>query len=165
MSKTIDQKVVEMQFDNAQFEKNVSTSMSTLEKLKQSLNFDGASKSFENIERAANNVSFEKIASGVEALENRFSTMGIAGMRVIGNMTDAMIGFVKKGINFVTDSVIQGGKKRATNLENAHFQLQGLLKDEAAVQAIMKMLMIQLMELHIVWTLPQKSLLSMLQQE
>ena len=138
MSKTIDQKVVEMRFDNAQFEKNVSTSMSTLEKLKQSLNFDGASKSFENIERAANNVSFEKIASGVEALENRFSTMGIAGMRVIGNMTDSMIGFVKKGINFVTDSIVQGGKKRAMNLENAHFQLQGLLKDEAAVQAIMK---------------------------
>lgn len=138
MSKTIDQKVVEMRFDNAQFEKNVSTSMSTLDKLKQSLNFDGAAKSFENIDRAANNVSFDKIASGVEALENRFSTMGIAGMRVIGNMTDAMMGFVKKGINFVTDSVIQGGKKRAMNLENAHFQLQGLLKDEAAVQAIMK---------------------------
>lgn len=138
MSKTIDQKVVEMRFDNAQFEENVSTSMSTLEKLKQSLNFDGAAKSFENIDRAANNVSFDKIASGVEALENRFSTMGIAGMRVIGNMTDAMIGFAKKGINFVTDSIIQGGKKRAMNLENAHFQLQGLLKDEAAVQAIMK---------------------------
>lgn len=138
MSKTIDQKVVEMRFDNAQFEKNVSTSMSTLDKLKQSLNFDGAAKSFENIDRAANNVSFDKIASGVEALENRFSTMGIVGMRVIGNMTDAMIGFAKKGINFVTDSIVQGGKKRAMNLENAHFQLQGLLKDEAAVQAIMK---------------------------
>ena len=138
MSKTIDQKVVEMRFDNEQFEKNVSTSMSTLEKLKQSLNLDGASKSFENIDRAANNVSFDKIASGVEALQNRFSTMGIVGMRVIGNMTDTMIGFVKKGINFVTDSVIQGGKKRAMNLENAHFQLQGLLKDETAVQAIMK---------------------------
>lgn len=138
MSKTIDQKVVEMRFDNAQFEENVSTSMSTLEKLKQSLNFDGAAKSFENIEQAANNVSFDKIASGVEALENRFSTMGIAGMRVIGNMTDAMIGFAKKGINFVTESIVQGGKKRAMNLENAHFQLQGLLKDEAAVQAIMK---------------------------
>lgn len=138
MSKTIDQKVVEMRFDNAQFEENVSTSISTLDKLKQSLNFDGAAKSFENIEQAANNVSFDKIASGVEALENRFSTMGIAGMRVIGNMTDAMIGFAKKGINFVTESIVQGGKKRAMNLENAHFQLQGLLKDEAAVQAIMK---------------------------
>lgn len=138
MSKTIDQKVVEMRFDNAQFEENVSTSISTLDKLKQSLNFDGAAKSFENIEQAANNVSFDKIASGVEALENRFSTMGIVGMRVIGNMTDAMIGFAKKGINFVTESIVQGGKKRAMNLENAHFQLQGLLKDEAAVQAIMK---------------------------
>lgn len=138
MSKTIDQKVVEMRFDNAQFEENVSTSISTLDKLKQSLNFDGAAKSFENIEQAANNVSFDKIASGVEALENRFSTMGIAGMRVIENMTDAMIGFAKKGINFVTESIVQGGKKRAMNLENAHFQLQGLLKDEAAVQAIMK---------------------------
>lgn len=138
MSKTIDQKVVEMRFDNAQFEENVSTSISTLDKLKQSLNFDGAAKSFENIEQAANNVSFDKIASGVEALENRFSTMGIAGMRVIGNMTDAMIGFAKKGIHFVTDSIVQGGKKRAMNLENAHFQLQGLLKDEVAVQAIMK---------------------------
>lgn len=138
MSKKVDERVVEMRFDNSQFEKNVSTSMSTLDKLKQSLNFDGASKSFENIDRAANNVSFDKIASGVEALENRFSTMGIVGMRVIENMTDAMIGFAKKGINFVTNSIVQGGKKRAMNLENAHFQLQGLLKDEAAVQAVMQ---------------------------
>lgn len=138
MSKKVDERVVEMRFDNAQFEKNVSTSMSTLEKLKKSLNFDGASKSFENIDRAANNVSFDKISSGVEDLKNRFSTMGIVGMRVIENMTDSMINFAKKGVNFVTKSIVQGGKKRAMNLENAHFQLQGLLKDEEAVQAVMK---------------------------
>lgn len=138
MSKKVDERVVEMRFDNAQFEKNVSTSMSTLEKLKKSLNFDGASKSFENIDRAANNVSFDKISSGVEDLKNRFSTMGIVGMRVIENMTDSMINFAKKGVNFVTNSIVQGGKKRAMNLENAHFQLQGLLKDEEAVQAVMK---------------------------
>ena len=138
MSKKVDERVVEMRFDNAQFEKNVSTSMSTLEKLKKSLNFDGASKSFENIDRAANNVSFDKISSGVEDLKNRFSTMGIVGMRVIENMTDSMISFAKKGVNFVTNSIVQGGKKRAMNLENAHFQLQGLLKDEEAVQAVMK---------------------------
>ena len=138
MSKKVDERVVEMRFDNSQFEKNVSTSMSTLDKLKQSLNFDGASKSFENIDRAANNVSFDKIASGVEALKNRFSSMGIVGMRVIENMTDSMIGLAKKGVNFVTNSIVQGGKKRAMNLENAHFQLQGLLKDEEAVQAVMQ---------------------------
>ena len=43
MSTTIDSKVVEMKFDNKQFEQNVSTTMSTLEKLKQGLNLSGAS--------------------------------------------------------------------------------------------------------------------------
>ena len=49
MSTTIDQRVVEMQFDNKQFERNVATSMSTLDKLKQSLNLSGASKGLENV--------------------------------------------------------------------------------------------------------------------
>ena len=49
MSKTVDSKVVEMQFDNRKFESNVATSMSTLDKLKHSLNFEGAAKGFDNI--------------------------------------------------------------------------------------------------------------------
>ena len=48
MSTTIDERVVEMRFDNRQFENNVQTSMSTLDKLKQKLNFNGASKGLEN---------------------------------------------------------------------------------------------------------------------
>ena len=55
MSRTIDSRVVEMQFDNKQFEQNVSTSMSTLEKLKRSLNMEGASKGLENVGAAAKN--------------------------------------------------------------------------------------------------------------
>ena len=43
MSQTIDQKVVEMRFENENFERNVATSMTTLDKLKQNLNFKGAS--------------------------------------------------------------------------------------------------------------------------
>ena len=42
MSKTIDERVVEMRFDNKQFESNVQTSLSTIEKLKKSLDMDGA---------------------------------------------------------------------------------------------------------------------------
>ena len=49
MSRTIDQKVVEMRFDNAQFEQNVKTSMGTLDDLKKSLNFDGATRGLENV--------------------------------------------------------------------------------------------------------------------
>ena len=53
MSDTIDQRVVEMRFDNKQFESNVATSMSTLDKLKQKLNLSGASKGLENIDSAS----------------------------------------------------------------------------------------------------------------
>lgn len=59
MSRTIDERIVEMRFDNAQFEKNVATSMSTLDKLKKSLNFKNSSKSLEEIGRAANRVRFD----------------------------------------------------------------------------------------------------------
>ena len=60
MSKTIDEKVVSMQFDNSQFEKNVQTSMSTLDKLKQALRLDGVSKGLENVGLAANKLDFSK---------------------------------------------------------------------------------------------------------
>lgn len=89
MSRTVDQRVVEMQFDNGQFERNVKTSMSTLDKLKQSLNMDGAAKGLENVQQASRNVDFSQMAAGVEALQNRFSTLGIVGMRVIQNLTDS----------------------------------------------------------------------------
>ena len=61
MSKTIDEKVVSMQFDNSQFEKNVQTSMSTLDKLKQALRLDGVSKGLENVGSAANKLDFSKL--------------------------------------------------------------------------------------------------------
>lgn len=138
MSRTIDQKVVEMRFDNAQFEQNVKTSMGTLDNLKKSLNMDGATRGLENVNQAVNNMSFDRMASGIEALQDRFSTLGIIGMRVIQNLTDAAMNFVNKGLNFVTEGIVQGGIRRAMNLENAHFQLQGLLKDETKVTAVMK---------------------------
>ena len=138
MNKTVDERVVEMRFDNKQFEANVKTSISTLDKLKSSLKLGDASKGLENIDKASKNISFDTIASGVEALQKRFSTFGIVGMRVIQNITDSMMRLASKTTSFLTDGIIQGGKNRAMNLENAHFQLQGLLKDEEAVAAVMK---------------------------
>ena len=60
MSKIVEERVTEMRFDNSQFESNVRTSLSTIEKLKQSLNFSGASKGLENINSTSENISREK---------------------------------------------------------------------------------------------------------
>lgn len=60
MSKTVDQRVVSMQFDNSNFEKNVSTTMSTLDRFKKALHLDGATKGLENVNSAANKMDFSK---------------------------------------------------------------------------------------------------------
>lgn len=138
MSKVVDERVVEMRFDNDKFEKNVKTTMSTLDKFKEKLKFSGASKGFEEINTAANKVSFNKLEQSINAIQNRFSTMGIVGMRIIENLTDKAMMFVSKIRSFVTDGIVSGGIRRATNLENARFQLQGLLNDAEAVEAVMQ---------------------------
>lgn len=139
MSRTIDERVVEMRFNNKEFEAHAKESISTLSKLKEALNIStkNSAKSLEGLDKAAKNVSLEGIAAGVEALEKRFSTLGIVGMRVIQNLTDSMMNTLGRGVSFVTDSIVSGGIRRAMNIENAHFQLQALLKDEEKVQAIM----------------------------
>ena len=83
MSPVIDSRVVEMDFDNSRFEKNVSTSISTLDKLKSALRLDGASKGLESIENTSRNFNLSGISSAVDALSNRFSAMGVIGMTVL----------------------------------------------------------------------------------
>lgn len=138
MSATIDEKVVEMRFDNRNFEKNVKTTMSSLDRLKQKLKLDGATKGIQDVSRAANNISLDHIASGVEQLQKRFSTFGIMGMRVVENVTDSVISLFKKTNSYITSTIKSGGISRAMNLENANFQLMGLLKNEKDVAAVME---------------------------
>ena len=80
MSNTIDEKVVEMKFDNKNFETNVKTTMTSLDRLKEKLQLRGSEKSFQAIDSAAKSVSFDSLISNVEYLRKRFSVMGIAGM-------------------------------------------------------------------------------------
>jgi tape measure domain-containing protein len=138
MSKTVDERVVEMRFDNRNFESNVQTTMSTLDKLKKSLHLDGAAKGLEDINKASKSISLDSIASSVASLESRFSTLGIVGMSVVNRLTNSVMNLAGKTVSFLTNGVVQGGIGRAMKLEQAHFQLQGLLQDETAVEAVMK---------------------------
>lgn len=137
MSATIDERVVEMRFDNKQFKSGVKETMSLLERIKVALNLPGATKGFEQVDKAVKNVKFDGIESGLEALTKRFSTMGIVADQVIRNITNSVTGQLMKAVNFVKEGIVSGGIRRAMNIENAHFQLQALLKDEEKVQVIM----------------------------
>lgn len=109
MSKEIDEKVVQMQFDNKNFESNVRTSLSTIEKLKQSLNFTGSSKSLENINAAAKNVNMSPLANAVETVRNKFSALEIMGMTALVNITNSAVNAGKKIVSALTIDPIKTG--------------------------------------------------------
>lgn len=91
MSTTIDNRIVEMEFDNAQFEKGIRTSLKSLEDLKKGLDLDKAVSSLSNLERAANKFDLSGIQNAVESLQNRFSTLGVIGMTALENITNKAI--------------------------------------------------------------------------
>lgn len=91
MSKTIDQRVVEMRFDNANFEKNVSTSMSTLDKLKKSLKFEDSAKGFDNISKAAGRVDMGGLSSGIESVRLKFSALEVMAVTALTNIANRAV--------------------------------------------------------------------------
>lgn len=117
MSKTVDERVVEMRFDNKQFESNVQTSMSTLDKLKQKLNLSGASKGLENINASAKNVNMSGLASGVETVRAKFSALEVIGVTALANITNSAVNAGKHMIKALTlDPVISGFQEYETQI-------------------------------------------------
>ena len=75
MSHQIDERVVEMRFDNKEFEKNAKESMTTLERLKKSLNLEGAAKGFDEIDKASKKVEVSKLGAALDTVKNKFSAL------------------------------------------------------------------------------------------
>ena len=109
MSKTVDSKVVEMQFDNRKFESNVATSMSTLDKLKHSLNFEGAAKGFDNINKAAKGFDISPMGNGIENVKAKFSALEVVAITALANITNSVVNAGKRLIAGFTVVPIKTG--------------------------------------------------------
>src|SRR5574339_215568 len=119
MTTTIDNKVVEMAFQNSDFEKNVSTSLGTLDKLKKSLNFGDASKRFDQINDSARRVNMNPIADGISNIASRFSALGIIGITTLVNLTNSALEAGKKIVNaLVIDPIRTGLNEYETKLNS-----------------------------------------------
>lgn len=123
MSRTIDERVVEMKFDNKQFETNVRTSMSTLEKLKDSLNMRGAAKSFEELDKASKKVDMSGLGSAVESVRLQFSTLQVVAITTLQN---------------ITNSAISAGERlvRALSIDQVSAGWDKLIKKTSSVQTL-----------------------------
>ena len=90
MSREIDERVVEMRFDNSAFERGVAKTLETIQKLKDALKFEGATKGLEEIQNASE-ISFDDMYNSVNSIAERFSYLGLMGMQAISNITDRIV--------------------------------------------------------------------------
>ena len=109
MSREIEERVVSMQFDNANFERNVKSSMSTLEKLRSALNFKGASKGIEAVEKASNKINFNGLTSAIDNIGVRFSSLQVIGTTALANITNAAVNAGRTMLNSLTLQPITSG--------------------------------------------------------
>ena len=111
MSVDVEQKVVEMRFDNKEFENNISTTLSSLGKLRQSLNLPGSSKGLEEVGRAAAdaNSPMSGLSSAVETVRTKFSALEVMGVTALANITNSAVNAGKKIISALTIDPIKTG--------------------------------------------------------
>ena len=141
MSKTVDNRVLEMRFDNQQFEKGVAQSMSTLDKLKQKLNFTGASKGLESINAASKGINFNGISSGVDALRVKFSALQVAGVTAMQNITNSVMNTGKHMMSAITtDPIRDGFREYETQINAVQTILANTQKEGTNVEIVNKAL-------------------------
>ena len=116
MSNTIDNRVVQMGFDNKQFESGVKTTNDSLANLKKSLNLDESAKSLTNLSNAGKSFSMAGIGEGVQHISDRFSALGIIGFTVIQNLTNAAIDYGRKLIASITGPMKLGFQEFETQI-------------------------------------------------
>ena len=109
MSKIVDERVVEMRFDNAQFERGVATSISTLDKLKAKLNFKDSSKGLEEVGRAANQVRFDGMIDGINTVNARFSYLQGTIQHQLNNIVDSCVTAGKRMVSALTVRPVKDG--------------------------------------------------------
>ena len=109
MSTTIDQRVVSMQFDNKNFERNVQTSLSTIDKLKRSLNFGGASKSLGSLDASVKKVNMSPLSSAVDTVRLKFSALEVMAVTALANITNSAVNAGKRLVSAFTIDPIKSG--------------------------------------------------------
>ena len=109
MSTSVDNRVVEMRFDNSNFEKNVSTTLKSLLGLDKSINNIGKNKGLSELSQSANSVSLKNLESSVESVEKRFSSLGIVGMTVLQNITNSALNLAKTLATELTIAPLKAG--------------------------------------------------------
>lgn len=126
MPNVLDENVVILKFDNSNFKKNTADSVKSIEKLKSSLKNADSGEQLSKIGRAANKIDLSGLGRSIDTVNKRFSLLGIVGMSAINKLTTSAMSSAARIAKAVPNQIIQGGWRRALNIEQAEFLMEGL---------------------------------------
>lgn len=109
MSTSIDERIVSMQFDNRQFERNAQASIQTLDKLNKSLRLEESAKGFENITNASKKVDFTPMTQSLEKVQTKFSALQTIAAGALLNIGNSIAAFSKNLVTSLTITPISTG--------------------------------------------------------
>ena len=144
MSSSIDERVVGMKFDNAQFEQGIKQTLASLDALNKSLKLDGATKGLGDVNSAAHNMQLGHIADAVDGIASHFQAMSVVAITALANIAtkafDAGYSIVK---SLTVDPINAGLQEYQTNinsiqtiLSNTRWQHTGLSDVNAALDEL-----------------------------
>ena len=142
MSQEIDQRVVEMRFDNAQFERNSRDTMRTLDKLKEKLSFKGAAKGLEQVQAASENVDFSGMEKGLDTVQAKFSALDVVAFTALQRTTDKVISTGEQMVKSLsTDNITRGWDKYTEKTGNVQTIMNATGKSIDTVNGYLNKLM------------------------
>ena len=119
MSREVDSRVVEMRFDNENFEKNTKKTISSIDRLMEKLQFKGAEKGFEKLDAAAEDMDFATMQRSLDTLENKFSSLNIVATTALMNITNKFVDAGEKLVKSLSiDQVASGWDKYTEKTSN-----------------------------------------------
>lgn len=126
MSRSVDQRIVEMKFENGKFKNDIKETIDSLEKLKKETDFSG-------VQDSAKQIDFSKITNEVDKVKLSFNLLDVVRAKIFDRIGEKILNGFESGLNKIPqlfkktiDIMKSKGWSRAANLENATFQLEGL---------------------------------------
>lgn len=117
MSETIDKRIVQMRFDNAQFESGVSKTMGTLDKLKKALHLENAIDGISKVQSAFSKFDTAGVTGGIDTINAKFSAMQTVAFTVMQNIVnDAYVKGKQLAEAFTIEPVFSGFQEYETQI-------------------------------------------------
>lgn len=126
---SIDQRIVEMKFVNADFQRGVKDTIGSLESLKSSVDANTSKSGINGISTSGAVEQLGGMAAAVRHISDAFSVLGVIGFTVIQRLTSSALQLGANLVAQVLDPLVEGGQRRALNIEQAKFMFQGLGMD------------------------------------